>query len=212
MLQSSPATADATPDLGTELYRDLQLALRETVGSRTLDALLDAAKDADREEHWRLAYVALTRAAERLVIAGVKPKRDVPQASWHATAASHQRQGARSFLTWAMTGRHIPVLQLPALRFNKGEAITQHRRLTLLRRYLTEENAPELRELVARLFSRRTATGDKRDPLYRMQPERWLESVRRHVRGQDRGTDERNCADEGADPDRPVAEETVTVF
>ncbi len=44
---------------------------------------------------------------------------------------------------------------------------------------LTEENAPELRELVARLFSRRTATGDKRDPLYRMQPERWLESVLR---------------------------------
>ena len=45
--------------------------------------LLDAAKDADREEHWRLAYVALTRAADRLVIAGVKPKRDVPADSWH---------------------------------------------------------------------------------------------------------------------------------
>jgi hypothetical protein len=44
---------------------------------------------------------------------------------------------------------------------------------------LTEENAPDLHELVARLFSRRTATGDKRDPLYRMQPERWLESVLR---------------------------------
>ena len=37
-------------------------------------ALIDAAKDADQEEHWRLAYVGLTRAAERLVIAGVKPK------------------------------------------------------------------------------------------------------------------------------------------
>jgi hypothetical protein len=41
-----------------------------------------------------------------------------------------------------------------------------------------------MRELVARLFARRTA-GDKqsrpdaRDPLYRMQPERWLESVLR---------------------------------
>ncbi len=44
---------------------------------------------------------------------------------------------------------------------------------------LTEDNAAELRELVARLFGRRTATGDKRDPLYRMQPERWLESVLR---------------------------------
>jgi hypothetical protein len=44
---------------------------------------------------------------------------------------------------------------------------------------LTEENALELRELVARLFARRVAGGDKRDPLYRMQPERWLESVLR---------------------------------
>ena len=44
---------------------------------------------------------------------------------------------------------------------------------------LTEENESELRELVARLFARRIAGGDKRDPLYRMQPERWLESVLR---------------------------------
>ncbi|HEX3968370.1 MAG TPA: hypothetical protein VHW70_10425 [Edaphobacter sp.] len=44
---------------------------------------------------------------------------------------------------------------------------------------LTEENEAELRELVARLFARRIAGGDKRDPLYRMQPERWLESVLR---------------------------------
>jgi hypothetical protein len=44
---------------------------------------------------------------------------------------------------------------------------------------LTDENEGELRELVARLFARRHAAGDKRDPLYRMQPERWLESVLR---------------------------------
>jgi len=44
---------------------------------------------------------------------------------------------------------------------------------------LTEENEGELRELVARLFARRIAGGDRRDPLYRMQPERWLESVLR---------------------------------
>ena len=47
---------------------------------------------------------------------------------------------------------------------------------------LTEENAGELRDLVARLFERREAGGDKRDALYRMQPERWLESeLRRDV-------------------------------
>ena len=44
---------------------------------------------------------------------------------------------------------------------------------------LTVENEDELRELVTRLFARRTAGGDKRDPLYRMQPERWLESMLR---------------------------------
>ncbi len=44
---------------------------------------------------------------------------------------------------------------------------------------LTAENEMEMRELVARLFERRHASGDKRDPLYRMQPERWLESVLR---------------------------------
>jgi hypothetical protein len=44
---------------------------------------------------------------------------------------------------------------------------------------LTAENESELRELVARLFARRTAGGNHRDPLYRMAPERWLESILR---------------------------------
>ena len=44
---------------------------------------------------------------------------------------------------------------------------------------LTEENAEALREMVARLFARRAAGGSQRDPLYRAQPERWLESVLR---------------------------------
>jgi hypothetical protein len=44
---------------------------------------------------------------------------------------------------------------------------------------LTRENEAELKELVARLFARRTAGGSHRDPLYRMAPERWLESILR---------------------------------
>jgi hypothetical protein len=44
---------------------------------------------------------------------------------------------------------------------------------------LNEGNENGLRELVARLFARRTPGGSSRDPLYRMQPERWLESVLR---------------------------------
>jgi ATP-dependent helicase/nuclease subunit A len=57
--------------------------------------LLDRARDADRQEHWRLAYVGLTRAAERLVISGVRPKRAVSAGSWHAaTERAMQSLGA----------------------------------------------------------------------------------------------------------------------
>jgi integrase len=62
--------------------------------------------------------------------------------TWHATAAIHHKQGARSFLTWAMTAGHIPQLRLPQIRFHKGEAITQHRRIALIRRYLTDDHLP----------------------------------------------------------------------
>ncbi|GGA66727.1 hypothetical protein GCM10011507_17810 [Edaphobacter acidisoli] len=44
---------------------------------------------------------------------------------------------------------------------------------------LTDANEMQLRELISRLFARRVVGGDTRDPLYRMQPERWLESVLR---------------------------------
>ena len=44
---------------------------------------------------------------------------------------------------------------------------------------LTEESAPKLRELVGELINRRRLSGDKRDTLYRQQPERWLESMLR---------------------------------
>ena len=42
---------------------------------------------------------------------------------------------------------------------------------------LNESNEDQLRSLVARLCERRLPQADKRDPLYRMQPERWLESA-----------------------------------
>ena len=37
----------------------------------------------DLEEHWRLLYVALTRASDRLIVAGLAPKRDRPEDCWH---------------------------------------------------------------------------------------------------------------------------------
>src|SRR5690606_26045147 len=52
-------------------------------------ALVDAYQreaEAAAQEHWRLFYVAMTRAEEILVVAGVtkKPDRTVPATSWHA--------------------------------------------------------------------------------------------------------------------------------
>ncbi|HET9087600.1 MAG TPA: hypothetical protein VFN53_08760 [Acidobacteriaceae bacterium] len=44
---------------------------------------------------------------------------------------------------------------------------------------LTDDSAAHLREYVAQLIQRRRPNGDKRDPLYRQQPERWLESMLR---------------------------------
>jgi hypothetical protein len=44
---------------------------------------------------------------------------------------------------------------------------------------LTDESQPLLCELVGRLFRSRHPAGSARDPLFRMQPERWLESVLR---------------------------------
>jgi ATP-dependent helicase/nuclease subunit A len=46
------------------------------------DALIAAEEKRDLEEHWRLLYVALTRAADRLIVTGVapKPKSDGSQA------------------------------------------------------------------------------------------------------------------------------------
>jgi ATP-dependent helicase/nuclease subunit A len=37
----------------------------------------------DLQEHWRLLYVGLTRAIERLVIAGVEPSGTLAENSWH---------------------------------------------------------------------------------------------------------------------------------
>ena len=43
-------------------------------------------KARDLEEHWRLLYVGLTRASERLVIAGVQPATRIADDSWYTRA------------------------------------------------------------------------------------------------------------------------------
>ncbi|MBL0967015.1 MAG: PD-(D/E)XK nuclease family protein, partial [Blastomonas sp.] len=54
----------------------------------------DIAREADMQEHWRLLYVAMTRAAERLYVGGTlgKKAKEPPKESWYAAIE-------RSFLT-----------------------------------------------------------------------------------------------------------------
>ena len=47
------------------------------------DAIAAEEQARDLEEHWRLLYVAMTRASERLVVAGIEPTRRVPENSWY---------------------------------------------------------------------------------------------------------------------------------
>lgn len=51
------------------------------------------------------------------------------------------RQSLRGFLNWAMTSRNLPKLAFARTRFTTGEALTQTRRLDLLRRLVTDDDA-----------------------------------------------------------------------
>ncbi len=44
----------------------------------------DAKQRAELEEHWRLLYVAMTRAEELLVVAGTRKSDDLPANNWHS--------------------------------------------------------------------------------------------------------------------------------
>ncbi|WP_300974740.1 double-strand break repair helicase AddA [Sphingomonas sp. LHG3406-1] len=48
------------------------------------DDIVQAEKAKEREEHFRLLYVALTRAGERLIVTGLKPSRKMSADSWHS--------------------------------------------------------------------------------------------------------------------------------
>lgn len=64
------------------------LPIRKAERSGPLAALADVAEAREKEEHWRLFYVAATRAQERLAVAGALGvrAREVPEQSWHALA------------------------------------------------------------------------------------------------------------------------------
>ena len=105
--------ADATADperLGrTPLTLDIEIAGRHrTAAAAEERGALPAVRGADRSTRksatsrsiWRLLYVALTRAADRLIVSGVapEPKKDGsdprPPNSWHRSSSRRWRAGA----------------------------------------------------------------------------------------------------------------------
>ena len=47
------------------------------------DAIIAEENARDLQEHWRLLYVGMTRASERLVVGGIQPTRGIAENSWH---------------------------------------------------------------------------------------------------------------------------------
>src|SRR5690606_23812862 len=93
ILADAAGNPDASPVRGLALKdgsRDVpipDLAKSEIVG-RVAEAE-ELAKREERQEHWRLLYVAMTRAEEALFIGGALGKRETEPAadSWHARLA-----------------------------------------------------------------------------------------------------------------------------
>jgi hypothetical protein len=77
--------------------------------------------------------------------AGVRPSA-LTQAhidAYYGSCRAYQRLAVRAFLTWAAEHGHIPArLDIPRERYATGQAITQKRRLDLLRRFATDTAVP----------------------------------------------------------------------
>ncbi len=117
-----------------------------------------------------------TAAQERFAESAARVMAVVPQAM---QADVEQRLRSGSELAFLLHGLEFARIRTgySAQNFNRLQEITFGAGAN--ETPLTEENVAELRELVERLFARRNAAGSHRDPLFRMQPERWLESVLR---------------------------------
>jgi ATP-dependent helicase/nuclease subunit A len=71
------------PGVGDRHFKAPLIRPRKAERLFPFDALLAAAEERDLEEHMRLLYVGMTRAIDRLVIAGVEPRGQLAENSWH---------------------------------------------------------------------------------------------------------------------------------
>ncbi len=146
-----------------------------------LDEASEEMEERDAADHGNLS-TRLVRAPneqaghERFAEARAKVMALVPQP---ARAAVEQRLRSATELGFLLHGLEFARVRMAvtAQSFNRSLEITfgAGANETLL----TDENTGELREVTARLFARRHVEGGQRDPLFRMQPERWLESMLR---------------------------------
>ena len=121
----------------------------------------------------------LARAKERLADATAQFLTLCPPG---AEAIVEQRLRSGSELAFLLHGLEFARIRIGASAesFNRVEQITFGAGPS--ETPLNAETEPLLRDLTARLFARRSPTGDTRDPLFRLQPERWLEGqLRRDI-------------------------------
>jgi integrase len=87
------------------------------------------------------AVTFLTWAADRGVWPSALTQADID--AYYASHGPHQREAGRAFLVWAIEHGHIPRrLDIPSPAPSAGPAITQQRRLDLLRRFATGTDIP----------------------------------------------------------------------
>ena len=112
------------------------------------------------------------RAKERFAVTTAKVMGLLPEA---ATSVVEQKLRSGSELAFLLHGLEFARVRVKASgeSFNRVEEISFGAGAS--ETPLTEETEAGLRELVKQLWERRHAQGDRRDVLYRMQPERWLE-------------------------------------
>ncbi len=99
-----PDTTGLPPDDGTICWSDTLpvWSPRKELRCRVADALRQAKRAAEMEEQNRLLYVALTRAEDRLVVAGWSPRRAPPDTCWY-------RLVQHGFATLAPTARAFDI-------------------------------------------------------------------------------------------------------
>jgi len=155
-------------------------------GTMELDAIAEAKeleKQAAQEEHNRLLYVAMTRARDRLYIAGYKGGRDAPKSCWHRLLEA----GLEDLLTPATDGLGLPVKRYEEPGDEKAHAREEGREGVIAARELPEwarRNAPEERPAAMPLTpssipgegeeDKSLAEQDPAPPLDRPDPSRFL--------------------------------------